>query len=66
MELKTAKAMVKRINKREGEDVAHVYEDYSGRCMYGRTTAGVVAPSWALPKTKKYSVDSMGNNMIIY
>jgi hypothetical protein len=66
MEMKEAKAMVRRINKREGEDTAHIYEDYSGRFMYGQKTTGVVAPSWALPKTKKYSMDNMGFDMIIY
>jgi hypothetical protein len=66
MELKAAKAMVKRINKKEGEEVAYLHENYYGRFMFGKKTTGVVAPSWALPNSKKYSIDNMGLDMIIY
>ena len=66
MKLETAKAIVKRINKKEGEEVARLYENYSGRGMFGRKTTGVVAPSLALPNSKKYSIDNMGLDMIIY
>jgi hypothetical protein len=34
--------------------------------MFGKKTTGVVAPSWALPNSKKYSIDNMGLDMIIY
>jgi len=63
-----ATKMVKRINASAGEDVARVYEGYSGRCMYGDTTTGVVAPDWALPKgaSKRWRQDSMGLGTIIY
>jgi len=66
MELKAAKAMVKRINKKEGEEVAYLHENYSGRFMFGKTTTGVVAPLWAFPHHTKYSIDNMGWDMIIY
>ncbi|HUX16827.1 MAG TPA: hypothetical protein VMW52_10170 [Phycisphaerae bacterium] len=66
MKLSTAKAMVRRINKREGEGVASLYEGYSGRYMYGDKTEGVVAPFWALPENSKYRRDNMGMDMIIY
>lgn len=66
MKLATAKAMVKRVNEREGDEVASLYEGYSGRCMYGETTAGVVLPGWAVPKSTKHRRDSMGLDMILY
>lgn len=66
MELKTAKAMVKRINRKEGEEVAYLHEGYSGRFMFGKKTTGVVVPRWAIPNSIKYSIDNMGLQMIIY
>jgi hypothetical protein len=66
MKLSTAKAMVKRINDRYGEDTASLYENYSGRCMYGSETTGVVLPGWAISKRNKHMVDNMGRDMIIY
>lgn len=66
MKLATAKAMVKRINERDGEGTARLYENYSGRCMYGSTTTGVVLPGWAIPKRNKHRVDNMGLDMILY
>lgn len=40
MELELAKKLVELLED-SGEE-ASLYEEYSGRCMYGRTTAGVV------------------------
>lgn len=41
MELKTAKSIVKRLNKNsgDGKPVASLYEGYSGRFMFGTKTA---------------------------
>jgi hypothetical protein len=66
METKKAKAMVKRINDRNGDEVARLFENYSGRGMYGRTTTAVTLPSWAIPRTWKGSRDSLGLESIIY
>lgn len=68
MKLSTARSLARRINDRNGEGTATVYERYSGRCMYGAETAGVVAPHWAFsPQTlKKHARDSMGRDMIVY
>lgn len=66
MEAKKAKAMVKRINGREGEGVASVYEGYSGRGMYGSQTTGVVLPPLCVPKNWKGSRDSLGFDVILY
>ena len=40
MRIETAKALVEASNVYDVE--LRLYEDYSGRCMYGKTTAGVV------------------------
>ena len=66
MELKQAKAMVARINKKEGEVVASLYEDYSGRGMFGETTTGVDMPPRCVPKGTKFRTDNMGLDMIVY
>jgi len=66
MELKQAKAMVARINKKEGEVVASLYEDYSGRGMFGERTTGVVMPGHCMPKKTKFRTDNMGLDMIVY
>lgn len=68
MKLETAKAIVKRINKKEGEEVARLYENYSGRGMFGNTTTGVVAPGWAIHQIdlNKYQIDNLGMQTIIY
>lgn len=68
MKIETAKSMAKRINASQGTGTATVYERYSGRCMYGQETAGVVAPHWAFSKAtlNKYRRDSMGLDMIVY
>ena len=66
MELKQAKAMVTRINKKEGEVVASLYENYSGRGMFGERTTGVVMPDHCMPKKTKFRTDNMGLDMIVY
>lgn len=67
MELKTAKRIVKRINDKNDGEIAHIYNNYSGRGMLGLETTGVVLPSWAIPKNHKYRQDNMGSlNVIIY
>lgn len=72
MELKTAEKIV---DKLEGQGIeASLYADYSGRGMYGRTTAGVVInSSWNTEDAKKVcrrlakcSRDSMGLGTIFY
>ena len=54
---------------------AEVYEDYSGRCMYGEKTDGVVTDNLAETEDimeqlgmdpEDFSVDSMGLSAIIY
>jgi hypothetical protein len=45
MKIETAKAIVAAAEE-IGLDSVRLYEDYSGRGMYGRTTTGVVADSW--------------------
>ena len=66
MKEKTAEAMVRRINKREGEVVASVYRNYSGRGMFGRITTGVVLPMRHVPKGRRYRMDNVGLDVIIY
>jgi hypothetical protein len=66
MKLSTAKAMVKRINNREGEVVASLREDYSGRYMFGEKTAAVVLPAHCIPKRNIHKMDHMGLSMILY
>lgn len=71
MELSTAKSIVKRLNKDipDGEKkVAKLYEGYSGRGMFGTKTSAVVLPGWAISDSmrKKYRVDNMGLDMVIY
>jgi len=53
---------------------AEAWEDYAGRMMYGRTTAGVVTKSLGdvvhamgqLGITERIETDSMGLDMIVY
>lgn len=71
MKLATAKAIVKRLNKNDEEGqrpTASLYENYSGRGMFGATTAGVVLPGWAITgqMKSKYRSDNLGLDMIIY
>ena len=70
MELATAKRIVKRINgpDSDGKIIARLYEDYSGRGMFGAKTTGVVLPGYHITEQmrKKYRLDNMGLDMIIY
>jgi hypothetical protein len=66
METAKAKAMVRRVNEKNGEGVARLFEGYSGRGMYGTTTTGVTLPSWAIPPRFKGSRDSLGSDVILY
>ena len=74
MKLEHAKKIVEHLQNEFGEDDARVYENYSGRCMFGRTTAGVVASSvgiirQAMGELKlRFSVsqDNMGLDYIVY
>ena len=72
MQLEHAKAIAKHLS--DQGTVARVLPGYSGRGMYGETTAGVVAPriqdvSWAMGHLgieDTYRSDSMGLGMVIY
>ena len=72
MELKNAKAIVDNLTNL-GID-ASLYENYSGRGMYGRTTAGVVVSSVGSVETAmkmldiddRCRTDSMGLDVIVY
>ena len=72
MKLEHAEQIVEHIEGEGGE--ASLYEDYSGRGMYGSTTAGVVADSAssvaralaALGITERLRHDSMGLDIIVY
>lgn len=68
MELATAKRIVTRLNKDCDRPRASVYVGYSGRGMFGAETSGVVLPGYCITETmrKKYRVDNMGLDMIIY
>jgi hypothetical protein len=59
------KATAKRIAKKVD---GGVYEDYSGRCMYGETTYGVVLKGYDITPQmrKRYRLDNMGLDYIIY
>lgn len=60
----------KLINRlREQGHEAEVYEEYSGRCMYGQTTTGVVTdahPTNTLGSRSKHRWDNLGLRYIIY
>lgn len=45
MELKLAEALVEALNAVDDYSDARVYKDYSGRGMYGSTTAGITGTS---------------------
>lgn len=68
-----AQAVVEHIEEEFGEE-AKLYEKYSGRCMYGKTTTGVVADSTgivhramgALGFDFNVSEDNMGLSYIVY
>lgn len=73
MELATAKRMVTRLNKDREPDSrgrlpVKIYEGYSGRGMFGSTTTAVVLPGYMISDAmrKKYRVDNMGLDMVIY
>lgn len=68
MDIKKAKAMVRRMNKEYGREVATLYENYSGRGMFGAMTTGVVVVRGAEPKgfKKHYHYDAMGLDTILY
>ena len=73
MELKTAKSIVTRLNKglepnARGRLPVTLYEDYSGRGMFGTKTSAVVLPGYMITDQmrKKYRVDNMGLDMVIY
>ena len=78
MQLEHAQMILEEI---EGLDIGEcLYEDYSGRGMYGKTTAAVVADQaftvfeaigrlkerGELPDTLKAQVDSLGRGYVIY
>jgi hypothetical protein len=52
------------------EDEISLYEDYSGRGMYGSTTIGIVGPRWVLEDLmsdpEEFRWDSMGLDQIAY
>jgi hypothetical protein len=72
MKLENAQAIVEFLE--DQGDEASVYEDYSGRGMYGRTTAGVVASevsdvTYAMGRLgieDSRNSDSMGRDVIVY
>lgn len=77
MRLKDAERLVQEMEK-EGYDVL-LYPQYSGRGMYGSTTAGIVADQHVVMHLGWYAsylgipveelpmrVDNMGNQMIYY
>jgi len=72
MELKTAERIVRKLNTINIS--AQVFPEYSGRCMYGRTTVGVVIDKAYLandaelccPILKTSRTDSLGLGMIFY
>lgn len=67
MKLATAKAMVKRLNERFGEEVAKLRPDYSGRYMFGLTTTGVVIKAGFVPqRINNHRIDHMGLDYILY
>jgi len=43
--LKSVAEAIQRAVESETCEQAEIYDDYSGRCMYGDTTTGVVVPS---------------------
>jgi len=63
-----AKRIIRRVNQRDGEGAATLYENYSGRGMFGQTTCGVVLSSYAVTELdkKKFRRDSMGKDVILY
>jgi hypothetical protein len=72
MELKTAKRIVAKLNENDIE--ASLYEGYSGRAMFGDTTAGVSLDShYNLEQAKrlcrgltKCRQDQLGRGVILY
>lgn len=71
MELATAKRIVKRLNANNEpgqKPTAALYEGYSGRAMYGSKTTAVVLPGYMISDAmrKKYRVDNLGLDMVIY
>lgn len=60
-----ATGLARRVREAGGE--ASVYEGYSGRGMFGRTTTGVVMDrESARHFGKKHAHDSMGLDVIVY
>lgn len=62
MELQQARNLVNKL-RREGLK-AEIYEDYSGRGMFGAVTFGVVTNS--ARATNKFRVDNSGLDYIYY
>jgi len=69
---KTNLEKMKEIVEKLGEDYS-VYENYSGRFMFGKKCLGIVGPNVEAIKSaaskkgfKRASIDNMGLNMIIY
>jgi len=63
MDLKQAKSFIQRYNK-QNDKPAKLYEDYSGKNMFGRKTYGVIVKN--MPIKSKFRVDNLGMNYIIY
>lgn len=68
MEMAQAKRLVARLNKGKDENAkkAKLYENYSGRGMFGAKTTGVVCASYEVPQNTKHRVDNLGLDMIVY
>ena len=64
MEEKQAKSLVSRL-RRQGYE-ARVYEGYSGRGMYGRTTFGVETSVGQIKTKFSIRSDNLGLNYIYY
>ena len=66
MKLSTAQNIVKKMEAEGCE--ASVYEDYSGRGMYGRNTAGVNVGQYdhGHKLVKRFRCDSLGKGYIYY
>jgi len=68
MELQAANALIEQLEEAGYE--ARLYEGYSGRCMYGKTTYGVTTD--CNPGSMEYHeidyprMDSMGMDFIYY
>lgn len=59
-----AKGIIRRL-KAKGEE-PRIYENYSGRFMYGEKTCGVVIGRYSSYQNKKFRSDNLGLDTIIY